>query len=125
MAALRIANGSEEILELGRLDISRDWGWAPEYVEAMWLMLQQDNPEDYVIATGEINTLENFVSETFSKLNLDWKKHVKQKKQFVRPTDIKESVGDASKAYSELGWKPKNKMKEVVSLMLEALIKKY
>lgn len=123
MTALRIANGSEEILELGRLDISRDWGWAPEYIEAMWLMLQQNNPEDYVIATGETNTLENFVSETFSKLNLDWKKYVKQKKQFMRPTDIKESVGDASKAYSKLGWEPKNKMKEVVSLMLEALNK--
>lgn len=116
--ATRIANGSKEILELGRLDISRDWGWAPEYVEAMWLMLQEDNPEDYVIATGETNTLENFVSETFKNFDLDWKKYVRQEKTFIRPTDIEISVGNASKAYKKLGWKPKNKMKQVIALML-------
>mgnify|MGYP001167981919 FL=1 len=119
-SALRISRGSDEILELGRLDISRDWGWAPEYVEAMWLMLQQDSPEDYVIATGETNTLESFVTETFNSLGLDWKKYVRQKEIFMRPTDIEISVGDASKAHLKLGWKPKNKMKEVIALMLQA-----
>ncbi|MDA9146327.1 GDP-mannose 4,6-dehydratase [Gammaproteobacteria bacterium] len=123
-SALRVAKGSDEVLELGRLDISRDWGWAPEYVEAMWLMLQQDSPEDYIVATGETNTLESFVSETFDSLGLDWKKHVRQEKKFMRPTDIEISVGDASKAYQKLGWKPKNKMKEVISLMLEEHNKK-
>ena len=120
-SALRISKGADEILELGRLDISRDWGWAPEYVEAMWLMLQQENPDDYVIATGETNTLESFVTETFNSLGLDWKKHVRQKEIFMRPTDIEISVGDASKAHLKLGWKPKNKMKEVIALMLQAV----
>ena len=121
LTASRISKGADEILELGRLDISRDWGWAPEYVEAMWLMLQQDNPEDYVIATGETNTLESFVIETFNSLGLDWKKYVRQKEIFMRPTDIEISAGDASKAHLKLGWKPKNKMKEVIALMLQAV----
>ena len=87
-SALRISKGSKETLELGRLDISRDWGWAPEYVKAMWLMLQQDRPNDYVIATGETNTLESFVAETFSELGMNWKDHVQQDDSLMRPTDL-------------------------------------
>ncbi len=116
--AQRISQGSCEVLELGRLDISRDWGWAPEYVEAMWLMLQQDKPEDFVIATGETNPLELFVAEAFSQLGLDWKNHVKQNPDFVRPTDLLISVGDASKAKQKLGWAAKHKMTDVVRMMM-------
>jgi GDPmannose 4,6-dehydratase len=116
--AKRIANGSNEILELGRLDISRDWGWAPEYVEAMWLMIQHEKPEDFVIATGETNTLEKFVSEVFLHFGLDWLNHVEQKSEFMRPTDIVVSVGDSSKAAKLLGWKPRYKMKDVIADMV-------
>ena len=118
-AAKRIANGSNEFLELGRLDVSRDWGWAPEYVEAMWLMLQQEEAEDFVIATSQTNTLENFVAEAFSSLGLDWQNHVRQNPEFMRPTDLLVSVGDASKAKQKLSWQAKNMMKDVVRLMIE------
>jgi GDPmannose 4,6-dehydratase len=119
-AAIRIAKGSKEKLELGRLDISRDWGWAPEYVEAMWLMLQQDEAEDFVIATGETSPLERFVAEAFDYFGLNWKDHVKLNKAFMRPTDLLVSVGDATKAYEKLGWKAKAKMSDVVRLMVSA-----
>ncbi|MEO9656079.1 GDP-mannose 4,6-dehydratase [Marinomonas sp.] len=116
--AKRIKQGSSEVLELGRLDISRDWGWAPEYIEAMWLMLQQDTPEDFVIATGETNPLEFFVAETFNQLGLAWKDHVTQNQEFIRPTDLLVSVGDAGKARDKLNWIAKSKMKDVVRMML-------
>lgn len=116
--AKKIAEGSGEKLVLGRLDISRDWGWAPEYVEAMWMMLQQPNPEDFVIATGETNTLGSFVEEAFSYFNLDWRDHVTQNVEFMRPTDLQVSVGNPSKAESKMGWKAKSKMKDVVRMML-------
>jgi GDPmannose 4,6-dehydratase len=119
-AAIRIAKGSKEKLELGRLDISRDWGWAPEYVEAMWLMLQQDEAEDFVIATGETSPLERFVAAAFEYFGLNWKDHVKVNKAFMRPTDLLVSVGDATKAYEKLGWKAKAKMSDVVRLMVSA-----
>jgi len=119
-AAIRIAKGSKEKLELGRLDISRDWGWAPEYVEAMWLMLQQDEAEDFVIATGETSPLERFVAEAFDYFGLNWKDHVKLNEAFMRPTDLLVSVGDATKAYEKLGWKAKAKMSDVVRLMVSA-----
>lgn len=117
--AKRIKKGSNETLELGRLDISRDWGWAPEYIEAMWLMLQQEVPEDFVIATGETNPLEFFVQEVFDLLSLDWRKYVKQNEEFMRPTDLLISVGDATKAKIKLGWQAQSKMKCVVKMMLE------
>jgi len=117
--AKRIAKGSDEILELGRLDIARDWGWASEYVEAMWLILQQKKPEDFIIATGETNSLEQFLLETFNQLGLDWKDHVTQSNELLRPTDILVSKADVSKAKSKLGWEAKYKMNDIIQLMLE------
>lgn len=117
--AKRIKKGSNENLVLGRLDISRDWGWAPEYVEAMWLMLQQNKPEDYVIATGETNKLEYFVQYTFEKLGLDYKDYVTQDQSFIRPTDLQISKADPSKAKNLLNWEAKYKMKNVIDFMLE------
>ena len=117
--AKRIKNGSNERLVLGRLDISRDWGWAPEYVEAMWLMLQQNKPEDYVIASGETNTLEYFVQYTFEKLGLNYKDYVSQDQSFMRPTDLQVGKADPSKAKNLLNWEAKFKMKNVIDFMLE------
>jgi GDPmannose 4,6-dehydratase len=116
--AKRIANGSGEKLVLGRLNISRDWGWAPEYVEAMWLMLQQDKPEDFVIATGELNSLEDFVETVFSELSLNWKEHVMQNEEFMRPTDLQISFGDPSKASKVLNWQAHYKMRDVVKMIM-------
>ncbi len=116
-AAIRIAAGSDEKLKLGRLDIARDWGWAPEYVEAMWLMLQQDKPEDFVVATGQSNTLEDFVSESFAIHGLHWKDYVEQDAELFRPSEIKISRADPSKAEKVLGWKAKTFMKEVIAKM--------
>ena len=116
--ARRIASGSTEKLKLGRLDISRDWGWAPEYVEAMWLMLQQNVPEDYVIATGTTVTLQEFVAEVFRCLDLDWKDHVVVDAEFLRPTDLLVSRADPSKAERQLGWKARYKVADVVKGML-------
>lgn len=117
--AHRIANGSDEVLQLGRLDISRDWGWAPEYVEAMWLMLQNKSPEDFVIASGETNTLEVFVMEAFNQLGLNWNNHVTIDEALFRPTDIKVSIANPTKAIEKLNWKAKYKMREVIEMMLK------
>ena len=121
-SALKIADGKQNILELGRLDISRDWGWAPEYVEAMWLMLQQEQPEDYVIATGKTNTLEEFVAESFSALDLDWREHVEVSDKFKRPTDIDISSANPKKASKNLAWEAKHSMKDVVFKMINEII---
>jgi GDPmannose 4,6-dehydratase len=118
-AAKRIAAGSDEILVLGRMDIARDWGWAPEYVEAMWLMLQQNQPEDFVIATGETNSLKDFVIQAFSALKLDWRDHVRQSEVFFRPTDLTISRANPSKAQQKLGWKASVLMPELAKLMIE------
>lgn len=104
-AVKRIHAGSKETLYLGRLDIQRDWGWAPEYVEAMWLMLQQEHPEDYVIGTGHSISLQEFVEHSFASLNLNWKNHVKQKEDFLRPSDIQISRANPNKALKKLRWK--------------------
>lgn len=119
-AAQMIAAGSGEKLLLGRLDIARDWGWAPEYVEAMWLMLQQPEPDDYVIATGETNTLESFVASAFATLGLDWREHVQQSSEFFRPTDILINKADPSRAEKKLGWKAGHRMNDVIREMLSA-----
>ena len=116
-AANRISKGSSEKLRLGRLDIARDWGWAPEYVEAMWLMLQQETAADYVIATGETHTLESFVSTAFAFYGLDWKRHVDQDPALFRPTDLSISVADPSSAAKQLGWKAKFRINDVISGM--------
>lgn len=116
-AAKRIAQGSDERLVLGRLDIWRDWGWAPEYVEAMWRMLQQDKPKDFVIATGESNTLADFVTVAFEVNGLDWQKHVDISQAFYRPTDIDRSLGNPSKAAEVLGWYTSYKMRDVIKMM--------
>lgn len=119
-AASRIANGSKERLTLGRLDIQRDWGWAPEYVEAMWQMLQQPQPEDYVIATGETHTLQDFVATAFAAVDLDWRDHVDTDPALMRPTDLSISRADPSFAKAKLGWQAQIRMAGVVKNMVEA-----
>jgi len=119
-AACRIAAGSGEKLQLGNISIARDWGLASEYVAAMWSMLQQDAPHDYVIATGETNTLEAFVVETFAQLGLDWREHVSTDPSLLRPSEIMVSRGNPGKAYRELGWQAKNRMRDVVRIMIDA-----
>ena len=117
-AAKNIANGSSEILTLGRLDIQRDWGWAPEYVEAMWLMLQQNNPEDFVIATGKTRSLEDFVEIAFASNGLCWKDHVVQSDQFYRPSDLRISIADPSLAKEKLSWSAKSDLELIIQNML-------
>jgi GDPmannose 4,6-dehydratase len=119
-SACRISRGSREKLQLGNLSIERDWGWAPEYVEAMWMMLQQDAPQDFVIATGESHRLDEFVEAAFSYFKLDWREHVTMDQRLLRPTDISFSKADPSKAAKELGWQARRKMKQVVSEMIDA-----
>lgn len=120
-AVKRIAQGSKEQLKLGRLDIARDWGWAPEYVEAMWLMLQQDQPEDFVIATGTTITLEEFVKTAFEQANLNWKDFVVQDAALFRPTDLEIGRADPSKANKGLNWRASIKGAEVVKRMYQSL----
>ena len=117
-AACRIAQGSTEKLELGRLDIVRDWGWAPEYVDAMWRMLQQEKADDFIIATGEANSLEDFVRCTFEYLGLDWHDHVVSNSALFRPTDLLWSQGCSDKAGKVLGWRASSRMREVIRMMV-------
>jgi GDPmannose 4,6-dehydratase len=116
-SACRIAAGSTEKLHLGNISISRDWGWAPEYVEAMWCMLQQAKAEDFVIATAETNTLGSFIEEAFLAVGLDWHEHVVSDQTLLRPSEIMISRGNADKAASLLGWKAKFRMRDVVRMM--------
>ncbi len=122
-AAAQIRLGLQRKLYLGNLEARRDWGYAPEYVDAMWLMLQQERPEDYVIATGESHSVREFASEAFRLLDLDWKEYVEIDKRYVRPTEVDELRGDAAKARKQLGWVPKVGFKELVRLMVEADLK--
>lgn len=119
-AVARIANGSKEKLVLGNLEAKRDWGYAPEYVEGMWRMLQQDVPGDYVFATGESHTVKEFVKQAFAFVSLDWYDYVEVNEKFYRPTEVDELRGDASKAQRDLGWKPKTKFDSLVKIMMEA-----
>jgi GDPmannose 4,6-dehydratase len=116
--AKRIANGSCEKLLLGRMDISRDWGWAPEYVEAMWLMLQQNHPEDFVIATGKSYSLEDFVRLSFLAYELDWRKYVQQSEDLFRPTDLLVSSADPKKALIKLGWQADVQLPQLIKKMI-------
>jgi GDPmannose 4,6-dehydratase len=119
-SACRIASGSPEKLQLGNISIQRDWGWAPEYVEAMWLMLQSPEPEDYVIATGESHSLEEFVDTAFSCVGLDWREHVVADPELLRPADISHGRGNPGKAREHLGWEAQYRMRDVVRMMVEA-----
>jgi GDPmannose 4,6-dehydratase len=119
-AACRISRGSQETLTLGNLHIRRDWGWAPEYVEAMWRMLQRQEADDFVICTGVSHSLQEFVQEVFSQLQLDWRNHTLMSDSLLRPTDITEGRGDAAKAERVLGWKARYHMRDVIAMMLES-----
>jgi len=119
-SACRIANGSTEKLTLGNIDIQRDWGWAPEYVDAMWRMLQQDQPDDYVIATGETHSLKDFVKAVFAHLDLDWQEHLQSDPSLLRPTDIMISRANPAKAMKQLEWQVQYKMPHVVKMMVDA-----
>jgi GDPmannose 4,6-dehydratase len=119
-AACRIFKGSSEKLYLGNLNIQRDWGWAPEYVEAMYKMIQQDEPDDYVIATGKSYALQDFVVEAFSYFNLDWRDYVVSDSSLMRPTDLSISRGNAQKASKKLDWQARSKMPDVVRMMIKA-----
>jgi GDPmannose 4,6-dehydratase len=118
--ATRIKEGLEDKLVMGNLDSKRDWGYAKEYVEGMWRMLQQDTPGDYVLATGETRTVQEFVETTFAHLDLDWKDYVSFDERFVRPAEVDLLIGDPSKAKKELGWEAKTKFKDLAILMTEA-----
>lgn len=119
-AACRIANGSNESLRLGNLNIQRDWGWAPEYVEAMWLLLQQPMADDYVIATGQTYSLEAFVEEAFRLCGLDWRKYIEISPEFLRPTDILKGCANPTRAKERLEWTAKSDMRDVVRMMMDA-----
>jgi GDPmannose 4,6-dehydratase len=122
-AVARIVAGIDKEVFLGNLDAVRDWGYAKEFVEAMWLMLQQSKGDDFVIATGESATVRQFAEAAFSRANLDWQKHVKIDKRYLRPSEVDSLVGDASKAERILGWTPKTNWKKLAEIMVDADIK--
>jgi GDPmannose 4,6-dehydratase len=119
-AVARIKAGLQEKLYLGNLDAKRDWGYAREYVEAMWMMLQQDKADDYVIATGETHSVEDFLTEAFSHVDLDWRDYVELDPKYLRPAEVDLLIGDASKAKRELAWEPKTTFGELVRLMVDS-----
>jgi GDPmannose 4,6-dehydratase len=119
-AACRIAAGSRDKLRLGNTHVKRDWGWAPEYVDAMWRMLQRDRPDDYVIATGETRSLEEFVGAAFAAVGLDWREHVTADPSLFRPSDLEGNYANPAKAMRELGWKATVTMHETVMRMVAA-----
>jgi len=121
VARIKTAKANE--LTLGNLDSKRDWGYAGDYVDAMWLMLQQQEPDDYVIATGETHSVREFVEIAFEHVGLDWEKYVKSHQKFIRPAEVDLLIGDSSKAHKKLGWKPKVTFKELVELMVESDLK--
>ena len=123
-AAVRIARGLQKELPLGNLDAKRDWGFAPEFVEAMWLMLQRDVPDDYVIATGETHTIRELLDVAFEHVGLNWRQYVRVDPRYYRPTEVDILLGDASKAERLLGWKPKTKFRELIKLMVDAEFEK-
>ena len=122
-AAVRIKNGSGEKLQLGSIHIKRDWGWAPEYVEAMWMMMQQEKPQDYVIATGVCSSLQDYVARVFEVLGLNWSDHVTLSQDLQRPSDIDQSFGRAAKAREELQWEAKVQFPEIIANMVEEELK--
>jgi GDPmannose 4,6-dehydratase len=121
--AARIKRGLDKELRLGNLEAKRDWGFAGDYVQAMWLMLQQNRPDDYVVATGETHTVQELVETAFGHLGLDWRKHVVQDPALVRPAEVDLLIGDAAKAGRELGWRPLVGFQELIRRMVEADLK--
>jgi len=119
-AAYRISRGSAEELVLGDLSMARDWGWAPEYVQAMWQILQADHADDFVIATGEANSLQAFVEQAFACFGLDWSEHVRHSDQLKRPNEIPWSQGNPEKAHRVLGWQASKRMRDVVKILCDA-----
>src|SRR4051812_21798997 len=119
-AVAAIKHGLQKELFLGNLDAKRDWGYAPEYVEAMWRMLQQDEPDDYVLGTGETHTVQEFIETAFGHVGLDWKEHVRHDPRYERPAEVDLLIGDASKAKKVLDWEPKVRFHELVRIMVEA-----
>jgi GDPmannose 4,6-dehydratase len=125
-AVARISLGKQDMLELGNLDAKRDWGFSGDYVDAMWRMLQQDKPDDYVIATGETHSIEEFVKVAFAEVGIsDWQKHVHANNpKYLRPAEVDYLIGDYSKAKKELGWEPKTTFKELVAMMVKSDIER-
>ncbi|MGC9536754.1 GDP-mannose 4,6-dehydratase [Streptomyces sp. UG1] len=119
-AAARIKAGLQDVVHLGNLEARRDWGYAAEYVEAMWLMLQQDDPDDYVVATGTSYSVRDFVEHCFTHVGLDWRDHVRFDERYLRPTEVDHLVGDASRAERVLGWRPTVRTPELARLMVDA-----
>jgi len=120
----RIKLGMADELRLGNLDAKRDWGYAGDYVKAMWLMLQQSKPDDFVIATGQTQSVRELVQAAFEYVDLDWEKYVRVDKAFLRPAEVDLLVGDASKAKNELGWEPKVSFKKMIQMMVDADLKR-
>jgi GDPmannose 4,6-dehydratase len=119
LAAARIKLGLQEDLKIGNLEARRDWGFAGDYVEAMWLMLQQGKPDDYVIATGQSHTVRDLVETAFRRAGLDWRERVVQDPKLLRPAEVDSLVGDSSKARKVLGWRPKVSFQELVHMMVD------
>lgn len=122
-AVANIKAGLQDKLYLGNLDAKRDWGYAKEYVEAMWLMLQQDEADDYVIATNETHTVQEFVEKSFERVGLNWKDHVEFDERYMRPAEVDLLIGDATKAKEKLGWEPKVTFEKLVEIMVDADVK--
>jgi GDPmannose 4,6-dehydratase len=120
LGAARIKLGLQQKLTLGNLDARRDWGFARDYMEAAWLMLQQPRPEDYVVATGEAHSVRELLEEAFGYLDLDWQRYVETDEKYLRPAEVNSVVGDASKAWRMLGWKPQTTFQELVRMMVDA-----
>ena len=119
MGVARIVAGTQHYLYLGNIDAKRDWGYAPEYVRAMWSIMQQDEPDDYVLGTGECHSVREFLQEAFDYVKLDWGKYVEIDPRYFRPTDVELLAADASKAYKKLAWEPKIKFKDLVKIMVD------
>jgi len=119
-AVAKISLGLEDYIELGNIDAKRDWGFAPEYVEAMWLMLQQEAPDDYVIATNKTHTIKEFLEIAFNNVGLDWEEHVIIDKRFMRPLDVRFLKGNYHKSQTKLGWEPKTRFRDLVEIMLKS-----
>ncbi len=121
----KIAHGLSNKIQMGNINAKRDWGYAPEYVEAMWRMLQMDDPDDYVIATGENHSVREFLELAFDRVDLDWNKYIEINKRFMRPLDVPNLIGDFTKSKMKLGWEPKVKFNELVALMMDAEMERW